>query len=353
MKKVFVLIIIFLCVCPTFAVCADEGEISLDTIYEGLPDEIVKYTQNDFDIELIIGDVLKNGISFSIKTFATVITLCLITVYLNSLCPNTKGNSYILGFISTYGCAVTVYSLIYSQIATLTTYAQRLSELMGGFLIFSNSVFLFCGYVTTAATTTAWLQLIMNLVKSGVNSYLIVLLKLLCGISLADQTICKGRLSSFAALIKSTFLWVSSIIITIVSTVMTVQTSISKISDTASVQSIKFAATQAFPIVGGLVSESVRNVAGTANSAKTAGGAIVLVLIAIIALFPLSSLLGIKIGLYLAQTGCDFLGCKDITEIITKAFSLINFMLAVVGILASVFAISSISFMLQSISLVS
>jgi len=191
----------------------------------------------------------------------------------------------------------------------------------------------------------------MNLISSGVARYQIPLLKVLCGISLADQTICRGKLTSFYNLCKNTYLWIGSIIITLISTVMSLQTSISKISDIASVQSIKFAATQAFPIVGGLVSESVRSVAGAANSAKTAGGGIILVLTAIIALFPLSSLLGIKIGLSLAQIGCDMLSCKEISDVITRSFSLINFMLALVGLMASVFAITSISFMLQSLNL--
>lgn len=338
---------------PPFSLSADEGDISFDVIHEELPDEIVKYVQKDFDIELILGDVLKNGLAFSIKTFGIVILLCLITVFVRTLCPDGKDSSYIMSFISSYACAITVYLLIFSQIEVLTTYAQRLSDLMGGFLVFSNAVFLFCGYVTTAASSTAWLQIIMNLVKSGVNTYMVPLLKILCGVSLADQTICKGRLSSFVQLTKNTFLWGASIIITLLSTVMTVQTSISKVSDTAGVQSIKFAATQAFPIVGGFVTESIRSVAGAASSAKTAGGAIVLALIAVIALFPLSSLIGIKIGLSLAQIGCDMLGCKDVTEIISQAFSLINFMLAIVGILASVFAICAISFMTQSLSLTS
>lgn len=335
-----------------FSVYAKE-EISFDTIHESLPEDIIKYVENDFAIDHIFEDVLKNGLDFSIKTFGAVVLLCIITVLVRALCPDAKDKSPIMSFLTSYACAITVYSLVFSQIEVITVYAQRLSELMSGFLVFSNTVFMFCGHVTTAATSSAWLQLIMNLVKNGVKSYIIPLLKILCGISLADQTLCRGRLSSFFQLAKNTFLWVSSIIITILSTVMTVQTSMSKVSDTTSVQSIKFAATQAFPIVGGIVSESIRSVAGTANSAKNAGGAIVLVLIAIIALFPLSSLLGIKIGLSLAQIGCDMLGCKDLTEIIGKGFALINFMLAIVGLLASVFAISAISFMTQSLSITS
>ena len=349
-KIILVLIIIWLII-PVFTLSAQEDEPSLDMIYDELPEDIRKYAENDFKISEIVFDILNNGIAFSIKTFSTVIIFVLISIYAQSLVAQNNENSYVFNFLSTYACTLGIYSLIFTQIDTIFTYSQRLSELMGGFLVFSNSVLLFCGYITTAATSSAWLQLIMNLLRTSINSYLIPLLKILCGISLADQTICKGKLSSFYNLGKNTFLWAGSIVITIFSTVMTVQTSISKISDVAGVQSIKFAATQAFPIVGGLVSESIRTVAGAANSAKTAGGAIILVFTAIIALFPLSSLLGIKIGLSLAQIGCDILACKDISEVISRLFSLINFMLAVVGLLASIFAITSISFMLQSLNL--
>ncbi len=350
-KLLFIFTVIIFIDIFQFTIIAQEGDLSFESISDDLPNEITKYVENNFNIEAIFKDVLKNGISFSLKAFASVTILCVITVYVTSLCTDDKSRSYILKFISTYACSVSIFTLIYSQIEVISVYAQRLSQLMSGFLVFSNAVFLFCGYVSTAAMSSAWLGLIMNLIKMGVSTYMIPLVKIMCGVSLADQTICQGRLSSFSQMAKNTFLWISSIIITLISTVMAVQTSMSKVSDVASVQSIKFAATQAFPIVGGLVSESIRSVAGTANSAKAAGGAIVLSLIVIIALFPLSSLLGIKIGLSMAKIGCDMLGCYEVTEAINKAFSLINFMLACVGILASAFAISAISFMTQSLNI--
>lgn len=352
MKRILKLLLILLAIhIFSFDVAADNNEISFDLIHKDLPGEIVKYVDAEYDIELIIKDVINNGLQFSIKTFGTVIMICIVTVLVKSLSPNSNKGAYTFNFISTYGCAIVVYSLIYSQIEIISTYAARLSELMSGFMIFSNSVFLFCGHVTTAATSCAWLQLIMTLVNNSVTTYMLPILKILCGSSLADVTLCNGRLSSFFQLIKNIFMWVCSTIITLITTAMTVQTSLSKVTDTAGVQSIKFAATQAFPIVGGLVSESVRSVAGAANSAKNAGGAIVLLLIAIIALFPLSSLIGIKIGLSFAQIGCDMLGCNEITVVINKSFSLINFMLAMVGLLASAFALSAISFMTQNLNI--
>jgi dolichol kinase len=92
-------------------------------------------------------------------------------------------------------------------------------------------------------------------------------------------------------------------------------------------------------------------VAGTANAAKSAGGSIALVVIAIIALFPLTSLLGIKIGLSLAQFASELLDNNSIDHILSKANSLINFMIASVGLSASVFAICAASFISQSVSL--
>jgi len=253
MKKIlFVILFLSVILIPTFHIYAKE-ELSLDTIYEDLPDDIKKYAVDDFDISTVLGDVLKNGINFSLKTFGTVVIFCLISIYFKTLTMKNNENSYVISFISTYACSVSIYSLIFSQIDVISVFAERLSQLMGGFLLFSNAVFMFCGYVTTAATSSAWLQLIMNLISSGVARYQIPLLKVLCGISLADQTICRGKLTSFYNLCKNTYLWIGSIIITLISTVMSLQTSISKISDIASVQSIKFAATQAFPIVGGLV----------------------------------------------------------------------------------------------------
>ena len=67
--------------------------------------------------------------------------------------------------------------------------------------------------------------------------------------------------------------------------------------------------------------------------------------------FPLTSLLGIKIGLSLAQFASELLDNNSIDHILSKANSLINFMIASVGLSASVFAICAASFISQSVSL--
>lgn len=336
--------------CPNYN---KKLNLSTEQIYNQLPIEIKKYVDDDFKLEDLMKDVFNNGLSFIIRTFGIIIILCLITIFINTIVTRGRANSKVMSFISSSALSLTTFNLIFTEIDLISAYADRLSQLMGGFTFFSNSVYLFAGYVSTAATSTAWLQLIMNFIKDNVNTYLIPLLKILCGISLANTTICKERLGNLIKLIKNTFIWICTIIITLISTVMSVQTSVTKITDVAGVQTIKFAASQAFPIVGGLVSESVRNVAGAANSAKTAGGCIVLSLIAIIALFPLTSLLGIKIGLSLSLTVCDMINCNEVSEVVNSAISLLNFMLAVIGILASVFAISAVTFMLQNINVVS
>lgn len=350
MRKYFIILVAIFLSIFQFSIHAQDNEISLDKLTDNLPNEINKYVENEFDINTILSDIARTGISSSIKTFSSIIVLCIITVFIRSLSLENTGKSYILRFIGVFICSSTIFTIIYSQIEMIDVYANRLSDLMSGFYLFSNGMFLYCGYVNSAATSSMWIQLIMNFGKLCVNRYMIPLLKILCGIALADTTICQGRLSSFSKTVKNTFLWVNSIIITLITTIMGLQTSMSKVSDVAGVQSIKFAATQAFPIVGGFVSESIRSVAGTANSAKNAGGTIVVALIAIIALLPLSSLLGIKLGLSLSKIGCDMLGCKEVCETIDQAFSLINFMLVCVGILASLFAITAISFMTQTLS---
>ena len=353
MEKQIRVKLIFLLICTLFISCfgiscfAKGSAPNIDDALELVPKEYKEHFENGIDLSDFINGILQSSAGICTKTFSSIIVICLVSMVLTSL---SSGFIPIPArdIVTSCACALYVYPMIFSQINSISEMTDKLLSFMTGFSVFSVGIFTVCGYVATAAASSAWISIVTTASQWMISAVLFPTLKMHCALTLADSTVCASKLSSMRGLLKSLFLWTCLAITTTVTLIMNTQTAITKATDATSAHAIKLAATQAFPIVGSFVNESLQSLVGSAKAVAGAGSWISILVILMIIIVPLSKLLAMKIGISIARIGCDLMDASAIKGVLDGASSVLNFMLAGVGMSSSLFAICVISFFTHS-----
>lgn len=331
---------------PT-AVHDNEMTYDYGALLDALPDKVKALLPNGideatdeqaitqaFDSEYLASlctALLKEGITAGLKLFATLLGLIIVCAIL-SRCAELflNGKSQIFDYALLLISALEIYLSVYSLFELTRDYIGQINDYMTGISAALGSIFLLSANVSTAAVQSAWLGLLLTVTEKLSYGLLFPLLQMSFAMTLVSS-LCPDinlrSVTSFIRQICSTLLVASMTLITIF---MAFQSSIASAADSLGLRSVKFAASNAIPLIGGLVSESMKTLATSLSLVKSTAGFIGVTGLLLCTLLPLSMLFTCRYSLSLSGTAADLLQASSIKPLIEEAGKLVGFLIAIV-----------------------
>ena len=110
---------------------------------------------------------------------------------------------------------------------------------------------------------------------------------------------------------------------------MSFQTTIAARADSLSMRAVRFAASNAIPVAGGIAADAVRTVAGSLSLVKSTVGWAGVVIIALMTLPVMIQVLLTRIGVLLAGTSASVLGLEREKSLLDEVSGLLGSLIAV------------------------
>ncbi len=359
MKRIFSSVL-FCCVLFSFlfsfsAFAADKPELSEFENYipkearEKLPEDLFDpdktNIENSFSFSYFTGllkDAIASALGDNTPVFATLLALVLLASLFHSLAACTGREELVSAFSSISALAVCVYvftslstlfSSVYAYLNTLASFANTVTP-------FITIAYAAGGNVSAAAVSSTGLLLCITLIES-MNAYLLYpVLKVSSVMTIASSAAPKLRIGTLSGFIRGFLMLAIGFIVAAISAVMSFQHTLASSADSLAARAVRFAASSFIPIVGSAISDAVRTVSGSITYIRTTVGGIGIVVIVIMTLPVFVSLMLSRINLALGASLADMLGCEREYKALKEAGGLVNFLIALVSIMAVMFVYS-------------
>lgn len=303
----------------SFSAFAEEG---LGTAEEYLPQELTE----------LLGDTvveqLSNGVAPSvselwevifrqkqtifapaIKLFATLLGIFVILSVIRSATDNTmsEGVGKMAGILS-------VTAAVWQPVSTLwnmMTMALRTIHVMQTALVPAMGTLLVLGGNTTAATVqTGGMTLILGVLEVICNRGLGGLLQICFALCFLSICCFQDVLESVMTTIKKTLTWGLTLCCGILMLVLGCQEILAVSADGAAAKTVKFAAGNLIPVIGGACGDAVRTVMASLGLIRTSVGIAGIFSIVILLLPPLCALFCMQLALRAGSFFGGLLGCS-------------------------------------------
>ena len=281
-------------------------------------------------IGLRLGDAL--------SILATVCGLLILSAIFRTVRASfgSEGVGRAFAFCSTLVITLALIRESYRSLGGVVAYFSTLSRVTLAAIPLLGVLYAMGGNVGTAVASSGGLAVYMTVLEQLVSRSVVPF----CGICMAlalvhalDPSLRTGMLSST---IKKNYTTSLAFLMMLLLAMLAAQTTLAAKSDTLTMRSVKFAAGNLIPVVGGSVSELLRTVsAGVGYLRGTLG--ICGTLLLILTLLPtLVELLLLRAVWQLSASVADLLGCDNEKKLLEEFSSLLGYLIAAVSICSSV-----------------
>lgn len=328
-------------------------DFDADSIFDALPDELREYLPEgaeSFDPELtrssftfgffanLILKLISAAINPAAKTFATLLGLTIIASVTGSLKGIFKsdGISSLFDFMSGLCIMLAMFSVTTGLFDSVSEYLTRLSVLVNAIIPVMTAMNVAGGNLGSAAVSANAMMLSVSFIQLLATSVMFPVLRICYGMSIASG-LGGVKLDGITKLIRGLLSWVLGIIAALIGCVMSFQNSIAARADSLSMRAVKFAASGAIPVVGSIAGDAVRTVAGSLTLVRATVGWTGVILILLLTLPVIIEILLTRLGVVLAETAANIIGCE-------RERGLLNEISGLLGFLAAVSVISGLMF---------
>lgn len=328
-------------------------DFDADSIFDALPYELREYlpegtesfdpelTRESFTFGFFINVILKlisAAINPAAKTFATLLGLTIIASVTGSLKGIFKsdGISSLFDFMSGLCIMLAMFSVTTGLFDSVSEYLTRLSVLVNAIIPVMTAMNVAGGNLGSAAVSANAMMLSVSFIQLLATSVMFPVLRICYGMSIASG-LGGVKLDGITKLIRGLLSWVLGIIAALIGCVMSFQNSIAARADSLAMRAVKFAASGAIPVVGSIAGDAVRTVAGSLTLVRTTVGWTGVILILLLTLPVIIEVLLTRLGVVLAETAANIIGCE-------RERGLLNEISGLLGFLAAVSVISGLMF---------
>ncbi len=336
---------------------ADEFDV--ESIIDAIPDETAKklpmgdiFSSEDiyesFSFEYfftLIKNTLFSAISDSVGTLSSVMGLIIAASALSALKGVLRSDSLtvLFEFLSCICLMLMLYNSIYSLVESVRLYLTQLTGIVGAMIPVMIAIGTAGGNLSASGVSANAMMLGIAFVESLAVGGLFPVLQLSFGISIASGF--GGlRLSGISKLVRGVFTWILGLISAVISAVMTFQTSIASRADSLSMRAVKFAASKAVPVVGGIASDAVSAVAGSLSLVRTTVGWVGVIIIAVLTLPVIVKIILMRLCVNISCTAADIIGLERERNLLSDMCGLLGFLAAVCVICALMFVYAAALF---------
>ena len=330
-----------------------DPEILTESIDEDsrklLPDDF-----DDIDISAVAFDaagtvtrqITKGFITSSLTLIGIVISAAVIAKAADAL--SYKYSSGILTLTQVLLVSLYAFAYIDRSFIMITDYIGQVNSLMTSYGAVMTEIYLLGGNVTSAAVSSAWLTAVLEISRRICIGMLIPVLKICFALALAASVSSEQGFRSISSLIRKLFVSLTVLFMTVITIIMSFQTTLGSSEDSVALRGIKFAASNSIPIIGGLVSDSMKNLTAGISYMKSYSGIVCVACLLAVSAAPVAYIFAVKFGTALASVISDMLGVKNAKEILDDCGTLLNYLLAAV-IITDIYFIYFVTVFVKSV----
>ena len=344
-----------LCVLPIYISAYDAESSPIGEVSEYLPDELTDSLPDPLKgvttPEAVIGaldfrstakwlcEIALECLRGVLSPFCRILAVVVIGTVFGALKSGISSDalSQAVGYAVSLCTALTVYDAIGALWEQSAVQLERLTVLMNSMLPVMTTLYAAGGNVTSAAVSNASLTAVMALLENILASGLYPILRLCFVLSVMGCISGCIDLGGVADFVRNTYTTVLVFIMMLLSTTMAYQNKLASAADSTAARTIKFAAGNLIPVVGGAVGEAVRMIGGSLELIKSTVGILGVIAIAAVVLPLVISLIINKSALNFISVISRTLGCDAESRIIASAAGMINLTLALVASASVIF----------------
>ena len=232
-------------------------------------------------------------------------------------------------------CTLAVSGVAYALLNSLFSFAgQALSafaQYLAALLPVSASLLVSGGNVSAAAASSASFSLFLSAISLICSAVLFPFLQISFSASFASSIPASVDLSPIGRLVRNTAGLLLLFLFSLLGFMLTMQTTISAASDSFVFRTVRFASGVLIPVVGNILGDAARTVAGSVSVIKGTVGAVGTVVTLAILVPPLLHLLCYRVMLSLSATLAKLLGCEREGQLLADLGATLNILM---GLLA-------------------
>lgn len=341
------MVLFFLIIMLVFPVAADEvysaEDFGVSDITDNLPREVLECLPGDiFDpsaaTETGVGFLARAGAKFlkaaldpALKSFSKLLGIVVAASVVNSLRAAVKSDSLIavFDFISGICVMLAMFVIVEKMFVLVKNYLLILSGVMDSFIPVMSAMSAAGGNLTAAAVSSGGLIIGLDLIEKLAANGLLPVLQLCFGIAMASGVGGGLKLAEISRLIRNGFSWALGLSAAVISAVMSFQTTIAARADSLSMRAVRFAASNAIPVAGGIAADAVRTVAGSLSLIKSTVGWAGVIIVLLITMPIMIQVILTRLGVAFAETTAGILGLERERGLIGEASGLLGFLIAI------------------------
>ena len=339
---------------PEEAQIYSADDFDAGSIIDALPEEVREYLPDDGDIfdpdraldgysvgyfARVCSKLIGAALDPALKTLSVMLGLVIVSSAIGALKGAVKSDSLtaVFDFASGLCIMLALFNTISGLFSNAVIYLNSLSSLVSAMLPVMTAINIAGGNISAAAVSSNAMMLGLTFVELLAAKGLFPVLQLCFGISIASGIGGGLKLEGITKLVRGAFSWILGLIAAVISAVMSFQNSIAASADSLAMRGIKFAASGAIPVVGGIAGDAVRTVAGSLTLIKSTVGWIGVVLIALLTLPVIIDVLLTRLGVVIAETAAGVIGLEREKTLLGEMSGLLGFLAAVCVIAALMF----------------
>lgn len=334
---------------PSYAEENQTGEITPDSyvesILEELPDDarelipsaddtvsMVKEADASYLVSLT-GHFFQKAFLAFFKNLLFFVAVVILSAVGEILEDSFASRHPLFSKITVFALAMVLFSRLLSLSREVTDFVENTRKYMtvtGGVL---SAVSFLGGSVGEGGLTVGAISILLVLTVGLAAKWLMPVLRICFATTLATAVSEGSDLRRFSSLARKTFLFLLALMGTVSSLVFSFQHAVVQAEDSVAARALRFTASQSLPLVGNVVSESIRTLSSGVLLIRSTTGAVGILGLILLALHPLASLIAAKAALSLGGSLSALLGSKSCETMFDEVGKILDMMIGTVVIL--------------------
>lgn len=321
----------------------DVSEYITEEMDDVLPDDVM--TEDDVDYNTLWDEVVDNVseiLPLILRNMTSVLSVIILSAVFKTLgfSVTDGGIQRCLGYLSTGCIAVLVYNILSSVWQEMTVLLSRINTFMTTLTPVTTLLYSMGGNVTTAAVNNTAMGVILTVFETICYYGIKPMLQICFGFSIISAMSGSIDLKPIAAFVRKTYTTVLVFVMTSMICILSLQNMLTRPKDSLGIRTIKFAAANSIPIVGGALGEAAATVGVGISSIRGSLGVLAILALLIMILPSVISMWLNKVTFSFMSAICSVFGLSDEQGLIAGAAELMNFALAITISSSMMFIIS-------------
>lgn len=294
-------------------------------------DSIVTAVNVDYLQKLLMG-LIRNGASQALTFFCLLLALVLLSTLSERIgSALSPGSGAIYGWIATLCMGILLYRTLFGLLSDVRSCLDEINAFMTSMGTVLSALYLAGGNALASGVQMGWLALLLTLTEKLSYYLLLPILEVSFSASLITTLTGNVNLRPFARSLRNLTTWLLTLCMTVLSVILSFQTALAAASDSLSMRAIKIA-TGYVPIIGGMVSDSLRTLSTGLSAVKGTVGTVGVLVILLLSLTPLITLMLMRFALNLAGSVAEAVGNEHLSPLIADTASLMGYLMAMLAL---------------------